>query len=148
LFGFRLSDISPVVITSGTVTHLSSLKTVAHGIYGGFGRFLVIVFNGPGSTWWKIVVLVYFLFSIGSSITLSLPDIRGALAGFLYFVAVLLIFNLLTLWAGDFTLKALAAASGFFSGFYFLMILSIIINGLFVVLLAILRLVKTWGSGT
>ncbi len=141
LFGFSLSDISPVAITTGTVTRLSSLKTLAIGIYDGLGRFLSLVFDGPGSSWWKIVLLFYFLFSIGSSITLSPPDIKGALSGLFFFVAILLVFNLLTLWAGEFTVEALTAVSGFFSGFYFLMILSIIINAVFVGLLGLLRLV-------
>ena len=45
-------------------------------------------------------VFVYLVFCIGSHITLSPPDIRGAWRGFVSLVLLLLLFNLLTLWMG------------------------------------------------
>ena len=97
LFRFSIADINQVVITSSSMTHLSSLKTVAMGIAGDLSHFLTLIFLGPNTAWWKILLLAYFLFSIGSSMTLSSSDIKGALAGFLFFVLILFIFNLLTL---------------------------------------------------
>ena len=49
---------------------------------------------------WRFWVYAYLVFCIGSHITLSPPDVRGASKGFVALVAVLLAFNLLTLWAG------------------------------------------------
>jgi hypothetical protein len=138
LFRFSASDVTGIAINSSSVTDLSSLKTVALGIAGGFGNYMALVFHGNHSAWWKILLMIYLLFSIGSSLTLSPPDIKGALSGFFFFVVVLLLFNLVTLWIGNFATGALAKTSTLFSGFYMLMILSIMINGLFAVVLAIL----------
>jgi hypothetical protein len=56
---------------------------------------------------WQFWVCAYLMFCIGSHITLSPPDIRGAAGGFVSLVALLLLFNLATLWlAQDFSIRA------------------------------------------
>jgi hypothetical protein len=50
---------------------------------------------------WVSIVAIYFVFCIGSHITLSRPDIDGAANGFFLFVAAVLLFNLITLWTGE-----------------------------------------------
>ncbi|HWE94775.1 MAG TPA: hypothetical protein VG269_12495 [Tepidisphaeraceae bacterium] len=50
---------------------------------------------------WRFWVFAYLVVCIGSHITLSPPDIRGAFKGFLALVAAVLLFNLLTIWMGE-----------------------------------------------
>ncbi|HTX87904.1 MAG TPA: hypothetical protein VMC08_02860, partial [Bacteroidales bacterium] len=138
LFRVRLQDLHGAAFSLTTVTQMESLKGFATGMMQGILRFVQLVFGGENTAWWKILILGYLLFSVGSSLTLSPPDIKDALAGFLYFVALLLIFNLVTLWIGNFATTFLTTVSAFFSGFYLLMILSILVNGIFVLLLAML----------
>ncbi|MCD4735077.1 MAG: M50 family metallopeptidase [Bacteroidales bacterium] len=142
LFRFSVTDIATVNITWDSLTHLSSLKIVGAGIVSGFRIYADLVFTGPYSSWWKILLLIYLLFSIGSSITLSPPDIQGSLNGFIYFIVVLLLFNLVTLWIGDFTLGFFRQISVWFSGFYFLIILSMLVNIVFLVPLVIVNSIK------
>jgi len=140
LFKFSITDLNQISITLESLTHISSLKIVGLGIINGVHYFFILVLKG-GNSWWKILIFIYVLFSIGSSITLSPLDIKGALGGFFYFVAALFLFNLITSWIGGFTTDVLAKVSEYFSGFYFLMILSIVLNALFMLTLSIILLV-------
>ena len=126
-----------------TFYHFSTIKKV--GIQLGndiFRNIKVILFESKDHLW-KLVVLLFCVYSIGSSVTLSPSDINAALKGFLYFVIVLLLFNLITLWIGSFTQIALIKISSFLSGLYFLIILSILVNCAFIIFLFILKTIKT-----
>ena len=122
---------------------LSALKQLGFTVYKSGYSYISIVLFGAKTTWWKIVLLCYFLFSIGSSITLSPADIKSAFKGFLYFIVVLLLFNLATLWIGNFMLTIVAKVSFYFSVFYFLMILSIIVNIVFLFGLLLVSSIKS-----
>lgn len=135
MFRFSVSDVSGINITSEHLLNSFSLKQTGLGILQGFQQFWYIVFHGNHSSWWKIIIFIYLLFSIGSSITLSPPDIEGAVSGLLFFVVLLVVFNLLTLWIGNFTVSALAQANSFFSGFYFIMAIALLTNIVFALLL-------------
>jgi hypothetical protein len=142
LFGFSVLDISSGNINSGSFTHLSSLKHMGIIMAQGFGDFWYTILHGSNSSWWKILIFIYLLFSIGSSITLSTPDIQGASSGFFFIVVLLFIFNILTSWIGDFAVKAMDAFSSYFSGFYFIMVLALITNLFFALLIFSLKLLK------
>lgn len=59
---------------------------------------------------WRFWAFAYLVVCIGSHITLSAPDIRGAFKGFLALVAAVLLFNLLTVWMGEgFSVRACEA---------------------------------------
>jgi hypothetical protein len=59
---------------------------------------------------WRFWAFAYLVVCIGSHITLSPPDIRGAFKGFLALVAAVLLFNLLTVWMGEgFSVRACEA---------------------------------------
>ena len=49
---------------------------------------------------WEFYLYLYLSISITSSINLSLPDMRGALRGLIFFTGSLFIFNVLTFWTG------------------------------------------------
>jgi len=115
LFGYNFNIMNKIDITLNSFAGLSSFKMVLQGIFTGLKDYSFFVFSGPKSAWWKIVLLIYVLYSVGSSITLSLADIEGALSGFLFFFGILLFFNLSTLWIGNFTFGLFIKASSFFS---------------------------------
>ncbi len=69
--------------------------------YTATGAFLDIFQGENWSSIWFYIFL-YLVFAIGSSVTLSGADLKGAQKGFIYLVIFLLVFNALTLWLGDF----------------------------------------------
>jgi hypothetical protein len=141
LFGFRIDNIVNIHIASDSIKNLSSIKLVFSGILDGFLNYNSLIFSGQSTRWWKILLLIYFLYSIGSSITLSFADIKSSSIGLLYFIILLIFFNLFTLWIGGFTIILFDTISSLFSGFYFLIILSIIINCIFIIILLIINLI-------
>jgi hypothetical protein len=134
-FGYRHMVLSNINIES--FTELSSLKAIGLSIVDNFGTYLHLVFYGDRSSWWKIVILIYLLYAVGSSVSLSPSDINGSASGFAVFLVVLLLFNLVTLWIGDFTLNFFRTIGFYFSGLYLLLILSVMINLIFILVLMI-----------
>ena len=61
---------------------------------------LLDVFSWNNLSTWQLYVFIYLVFAIGSSITLSPSDIKGALKGFSVILILIFIFNLATVWAG------------------------------------------------
>jgi len=143
LFGININDFSSVNISSSSFTDFSSLGVLVQSVWGSCVAFAGYIFSNIAIHWWKMLIFLYLLFSVGSSITLSPPDIEGALSGFVIFVVLLVLFNLVTLWVGDFASVAFSYASAYFAGFYFLIAFSIIVNTVFVVFLYIIKSIKS-----
>jgi hypothetical protein len=142
LFRFNISEHTPFIISFKVFTDLKLINQLATGIWSSLVSLLTIVFSGDAHIWWKPAVLIYLLYSTGSSMTLSKSDVDGAISGFWYVIIFVLIFNLLTFWIGDFAIKFLLQSVQYISGFYFLLILTIIANLIFMVILFILNLFK------
>jgi hypothetical protein len=142
LFRFNVSNINSAEFTSDSLMNFSTFKVTTINIWNSTITYFDLIFTSTNSSWWKIVVLIYILFSVGSSITLSSADIEGSFSGFIYFIVILLSFNLGTLWIGDFTVNFFSQASNFFSGFYFLIILSMLINIAFIIILLVALAIK------
>jgi hypothetical protein len=104
------------------------------------GMFLHEVFNGEYSSWWRITILIYCLYSIGSSITLSPADLNSSGKGLLIITLLFFAFNLATIWKGNFATVWLTKASFVFSGFYSIMLVSLVVNLVFVAFFGFLRL--------
>ncbi len=104
--------------------------------------FLATVFSGPYAAWWKTILLIYLVYCIGSSIKLSGSDISSAFLGMLFFLLFLMLFNLATLWTGNFMTDSVFFFTGFLSGFYFLVILSILLNIIFILILSLFYLIR------
>ena len=90
-----------------------SLNTSDLGSWYGFKEILRNVWESLADTFdellsgdnlssWQFYLFIYLVFCIGSSITLSRADIQGARKGFFLLIMIVLCFNLLTVWAGDF----------------------------------------------
>jgi hypothetical protein len=127
-------------ITHQVITSFGLAKELAAGIYGGIIDIYRVIITNHGDYWWKVVLFAYLFYSIGSSVTLSSSDIKGAFRGFIYFVLLLLIFNLATLWKGDFVSGFFYKTGNFLSGFYFLIIVSMALNVVFIVIIWLLGL--------
>jgi hypothetical protein len=143
LFGYSFKNRTEINITSKSILSSVSFINTLTGIWDGIRNYFSYVFTGPKTSWWKILVLTYFLYAIGSSITLSPSDIAGAIKGLGYFAGILFLFNLVTLWMGSFAKILFLKTSLYFSGFYFLIILSIFVNILFIIILLTVDLVKS-----
>jgi hypothetical protein len=144
LFLTTPASLTPVPITAESFSSFSSFGYMIATIGQGFTSYLGYLFTGENSNWWKLMLFFYLTFSIGASVTLSMADISGALKGFLIFLLVLAVFNAVTLWIGDFAIRSCRFISLFFSAFYILIILSILVNLLFTLLLLIFYGIKRW----
>ena len=142
LFGFNIVSLSSFRITSHDFTNLLLLKQLATSIWNSLWSYLTIVFTGSAAIWWKSALLIYVLYSTGSSMTLSKSDVGSAFSGFLWFIVMFLVFNLITLWIGNFVSIFLIKIVGYISGFYFILILSLVANLLFLMVLVVLNLIK------
>ncbi len=142
LFRFDVTSLSTFRISTYVLTDFTLLKQIGLNIGNSLITFSNIVFIGSASVWWKLALLIYILYSTGSSMTLSKSDVGSAISGFLWLIIIFLLFNLLTLWIGSFVIDFLGRIIGYISGFYFLLILTLIANLLFLTILAILNIIK------
>jgi len=142
IFRFDILELSSFSIRPPVFTDIVLLKQLALSIWNSLMSFFTIVFTGSGSSWWKSALLIYILYSTGSSMTLSKSDVGSAFSGFLWVVILFLVFNLLTLWIGNFAAEFLSRTVKYVSGFYFLLILSLVANLLFLAILLVLNLIK------
>ena len=74
--------------------------------------------------------------------TLSKPDVKGASAGFLWVIVIIVLFNLLTLWIGSYGGLTTEPFVGFISAINFLFILVLATNLVLIILLFFLNLIK------
>jgi len=143
LFRFDVTTLSSFRISPHVLTDFALLKQIGLNIWNSLITFSSLVFIGAGSVWWKSALLIYILYSVGSSMTLSKSDVGSAISGFLWLIIIFLVFNLITLWIGNFVIDFLSRIVVYISGFYFLLILSTIANILFITVLFILNLIKS-----
>lgn len=143
LFHIQITEIFKFRITSEIFSDKILFNQFVAALWSGLISCKELVFGGTPIAWWKFVVLVFVLYSTGSSMTLSKSDVKGAVAGFLWVIIFSLIFNLLTLWIGDFAAQAVAKIAQYISGFYFLLMLSFVCNLLFIMLFFVLNILKS-----
>ncbi len=138
LFGidiFSLAERYEVVFSIELFKSFNAILNAIVNIGSGVWHYFDLILTGPKTTWWKLVLFFYLFYAIGSSITLSSADMKGAFKGFLYFVIVLFIFNVGTLWIGGFTTTFFRQVNQYLSGFYFLIIVSLGLNIAFITVL-------------
>ena len=141
LNAINVAEKQGVHISHRLFTSWELAKNTAIGIYDGIADIYRVVIGNHGDYWWKVVLFIYLFYAIGSSVTLSSSDIKGAFRGFIYFVILLLIFNLATIWKGDFATRFFDKTGNYLSGFYFLIVLSMALNVVFIGILFLLGLI-------
>jgi hypothetical protein len=105
-------------------------------------HFLLTIFTETQLPWWRVVLFLYLLYAVGSSVTLSPADIKGTLYGLTFFTILLFVFNLATLWLGNFALEATFKTSRFFGWLYVLLIMNIAINFMFMLIFVAISAMK------
>ncbi len=136
------------------ISHLSfsSVESFKHMLFSFMSSLDVLsssVLNDGAFSRWEFYLFLYILFSVGSSITLSLSDIRGAFWGFLTFSFLLLLFNVLALLFlenGSIT-KRISTITPYFNWFYIMMLFALFLNlAIFTILFVLERLKRVWFS--
>lgn len=136
---FSVAEKYKVVFSTELFMSFDSLQNAFVNIGLGVWHCFEQILNGPKTSWWKLVLFFYLFYAIGSSITLSPSDIKGASRGFLYFVILLLTFNLITIWIGNFVSEFFSQVNIVLSGFYFLIIISLCLNVVFILVLLLIK---------
>ena len=137
---FHVAQKYDVILQPELFKNPELIKNAAVNIGNGVWHSFELILTGSETTWWKLIIFFYLFYAIGSSITLSGSDIKGALRGFIYFVILLFIFNLCTIWIGNFTSDLFRQANRYLSGFYFLIILGMGLNIAFIIVLFLIDL--------
>ena len=134
LFDINLLKTTDISISSADLKAKEMISGFFAYLLSGLKSVFNSLFNSEFQIW-SYFVLFYLIFASGSSLSLSKPDIKTAFSGLAYFAIILFIFNLSTYWISDFATNWIIELSIFLSGFYFLMILTIILNFVFLILL-------------
>jgi len=145
LYRININDFGKFRISFEEFFNFQIFKQLATAIWTGLLVYKNLISSGSPAVLWKLTLIIYVLYSIGSSMTLSKPDVKGALAGFVWIVIFILIFNLLTFWIGDFSVRFLSRVMTmpYLSVFYFFLILSFLANLIFILLFFVLNLLKS-----
>ena len=108
----------------------TSLTTLVSGIY-----------SLTNFASWQLYVFIYLTFTIGSSIILSPSDFKGTFKGLSIILPVIFVFNLVTVWAGDFTVNIFRFTLSYFLIFYITMLLVLLMDmAVFVIFLPLSKL--------
>ncbi|MBI2281591.1 MAG: hypothetical protein HYU68_13015 [Bacteroidetes bacterium] len=145
IFGYFIFDIKFNTLTDSNLKIINSsvtqgVRDVFFSLYDALMYTLKSILQNNEIVWWKYLLFFYLLFAIGSSISLSKSDIKGSFSGLLLFVALILLFNLTTLWMGDFATTIFTTISNVVSGFYLILMVSIVFNLGFLLLLWLIGL--------
>ena len=107
---------------------LFQIKELLGEVYRASRPVVAAYFNIENLARWQFYLFVYLTFSVGSSITLSPQDIRGASSGFFTLAILLMVSNTLTLWMGPFMMELAVKLSRLYATFYAVMIFVILTN--------------------
>ncbi|MEI6142729.1 MAG: M50 family metallopeptidase [Mariniphaga sp.] len=142
IFHYDMTQNAPFRMTTEIFSNFPVLKQDAVALKNSLFVFYNLVFSPNSTVWWKVILYIYILYSIGSSMTLSSSDIRSSLSGFLWVIVFFLLFNLFTFWIGNFMSVFLLKIAKYIAGFLFLLLLALLTNLVFIVGLFILNLIK------
>ncbi|MGM0626499.1 MAG: hypothetical protein ACQES0_11500, partial [Bacteroidota bacterium] len=129
LTGTKITQMTQITFVPENMESLSDMFIVFHHMWNDLTDLLPLLLDAMSRQWWKTLIVLYILFASGSALALSKSDISGAASGLKYIFVLLLIFNLIFLWAGDFTGMLVSQVATFLSGIYLLMFMSVLING-------------------
>jgi hypothetical protein len=140
LFLYLLLGLNPFRFVTNTglpgsnIYSWSTLAQLLQNLWTSLTALVTGIFSGHNFSTWQLYVYIYLTFTIGSSIILSPSDFKGAFKGLSIILAVILIFNLATVWAGDFTTNIFIWTFSYFLMFYIAMLLVLVIDIAFYIL--------------
>ena len=128
LFSYELSEkFSP------DLSIYDQTRIILKGAFGLLGS----VFNSGSLL--KSFIFLFLVFAIGSNITLSRADLKGAGKGFGMLILFLFIINFSTLWLSDFASDFILIVGRLASGFSLILGISIVLNLVFLGVLIVLK---------
>jgi hypothetical protein len=128
LLGLNLFNTPSFRFTSSDLGSWYAFTQLIGSLWYSSEDFLTTVYSWNNLSNWQLYLFTYLSFAIGSSMRLSPADMKGALKGFIVILMALLVFNLGTVWIGDFTLDILSKIAGYSSVFYSAMFLTLLLN--------------------
>jgi hypothetical protein len=138
---FKLID--SLNITSSQIVSWDTLMQICQTLWSSSISMIWQVFSWHNLSTWQFYVFIYLAFAIGSCIRLSPADLKNASKGFGVILILIFIFNLATVWAGDFTLDVIIRSAGylrvFYGGMFLILLLNIAVSILLLVPLSLLR---------
>lgn len=123
---FRLLESAPLV--SGDPTTWRGFWDSIGTLFASAWLFLKGSMTMADFSSWTTYLYLYLVLAIGSHVSLSLPDIQGAARGLAFLAGLVALFNLATLWAGDFASQATSWLSGKLAVFYGIMVFVLVLN--------------------
>jgi len=142
LLKINISGFDSVSFKYGDFHFIDWLKIESKNVSNYITTILQTIGKGKSVAWWKLAIFFYCFYAVGSFITLSLSDIKSAVKGFFMIVLLFLIFNLSTLWIGNFAIETLVKISAILSIGYAIMVFAIVMQLIYIVLLTIVYLIK------
>lgn len=145
-----LNPFNPGYSFNNVFSHLNTWETgrsLFQNLWNSSGHLLGDVFSRQHLSSWQLFLFIYLAFAIGSSITLSPPDIKAALSGFGIILILMFILNLATVWAGNFISNLVINISSYYVLFFVVVLLIFLVN-LVIALLIFLPLLFQHNSGS
>jgi hypothetical protein len=115
-------------LTGSNIYSWSTLAQLLQNLWTSLTALVTGIFSRHNFSSWQLYVYIYLTFTLGSSIILSPSDFKGAFKGLSIILAAIFIFNLATVWAGDFTSKIFSGTFNYFSIFYVAMLLVLLMD--------------------
>ena len=129
LLGFNpLNTSSYFNLASSQLNSWDTFRDVFQSLWNSSGHLFLEIFSWQHLSSWQLYAFIYLVFAIGSSITLSPPDIKAALGGFAVIAILIFILNLATVWAGNFVSNIVIGIAGYYALFYTILFLIILVN--------------------
>jgi len=122
-FEYNIQSFDSVEIGS-----FGGIAILVKGIFSSAKELMGQVFSLSNLVSIKFYIFLYLTFAIGSSITLSPPDLEGASLGFGALLGTLFAINFVTKWIGSFVSSGFLWVAKYVSVFYAVMLVAIILN--------------------
>ena len=128
LFGLNAANLGGNVSSPSQLNSWNTFTEILQSTWNSSGNWLAQIFSWQHVSGWELYVFIYVILATGSSITLSPPDIKGALGGFIVIVTSTFIVNLATLWAGNLVSNFAIRIAGYYVFFYTTVFLIMLVN--------------------
>jgi len=142
--GSLFQSLDPPHISTDTFTSLQNAAAFIGDVFVHAWQMLGMLFRGGNFSNPWFYLFIYLVFAVGVHVKLSPSDLQGAWSGFVFVMALFFIFNLLTLWLGDFSIQMITLVSQSYVFFYaymlFTMLLILIFMGFMMLLSSTRRL--------
>lgn len=137
IYGLSRLLLSPDILQSIEALQIQSTNTgvweyslqAIVSIVNGVRAMYIVLFTGENLTNWRFYLFLYVVFCIGSSITLSPADMKGAGRGLAAFIGMLFLLNVATYWIIDNDLaETFRSFTRYYSFFYTTILFAIALN--------------------